>query len=141
MTDIVLKLHLATAPAEVFALLATDEGRQRFWVERSRQSGTSIEMLFPNLERLVSIVLQAVPGERFSVTYFDGTRVDFELRPAEGGGTELTLRERGVPATARAENLAGWVSVLLALKAAADFGVDLRNHDVDRTWDHGYVDN
>lgn len=28
----------------------------------------------------------------------------------------------------------------MALKAAADFGVDLRNHDPTRTWDQGYVD-
>jgi predicted nucleic acid-binding Zn ribbon protein len=33
------------------------------------------------------------------------------------------------------------VSVLMALKAAVDFSVDLRNHDPDRTWDHGYVEN
>jgi hypothetical protein len=37
--------------------------------------------------------------------------------------------------------MAGWVSVLLALKAAADFGIDLRNHDPARTWNKGYVDN
>jgi hypothetical protein len=33
------------------------------------------------------------------------------------------------------------VSVLLALKAAVDFSVDLRNHDAGRTWCSGYVDN
>lgn len=33
------------------------------------------------------------------------------------------------------------VSVLLALKAAADFGVDLRNHDRERTWRKGYAHN
>jgi hypothetical protein len=32
-------------------------------------------------------------------------------------------------------------SVLLALKAAVDFGVELRNHDLNRTWDQGYGDN
>jgi hypothetical protein len=36
---------------------------------------------------------------------------------------------------------AGWVSVLLGLKAAADHGVDLRNHDAARTWSQGYCDN
>jgi hypothetical protein len=29
----------------------------------------------------------------------------------------------------------------MALKAAADFGVDLRSHDPGRTWDQGFVDN
>ena len=28
-----------------------------------------------------------------------------------------------------------------ALKAAADFGVDLRNHEAARSWDEGFVDN
>jgi hypothetical protein len=41
----------------------------------------------------------------------------------------------------KGEVRAGWVSVLLALKAAADFGVDLRNHDAARTWAQGYCDN
>jgi hypothetical protein len=35
----------------------------------------------------------------------------------------------------------GWISVLLLLKAAVDFGVDMRNHDPKRTWDHTYCDN
>jgi len=34
-----------------------------------------------------------------------------------------------------------WVSVLMNLKARADHGVDLRNHDPARTWTKGYVDN
>ena len=45
-----------------------------------------------------------------------------------------------VPAAWRHEHRAGWVSVLLALKAAVDFAVDLRNRDPDRTWEDGYVD-
>jgi hypothetical protein len=40
-----------------------------------------------------------------------------------------------------AEVLPGWVSVLMALKAYVDHGVDLRNHDAARTWDQGYCDN
>ncbi len=39
------------------------------------------------------------------------------------------------------EELPGWISVLLALKAAADFSIDIRNHDARRTWDQGYCDN
>ena len=47
----------------------------------------------------------------------------------------------GVPEADRMEVMAGWVSVLLALKAAADFGVDLRNHDARRTGEQGYAEN
>jgi hypothetical protein len=31
-------------------------------------------------------------------------------------------------------------SVLRALKAAADFDVDVRDHDPERTWAQGYAD-
>ena len=40
----------------------------------------------------------------------------------------------------RDELLAGWLNVLLPLKAACDFGIDLRNHDPARTWDRSFVD-
>jgi hypothetical protein len=29
----------------------------------------------------------------------------------------------------------------MAMKAAVDFGVDLRNHDESRAWNSGYADN
>jgi hypothetical protein len=41
----------------------------------------------------------------------------------------------------RMEMAAGWVSVLMAMKAAVDHGVDLRNHDASRSWSNGYADN
>jgi hypothetical protein len=47
----------------------------------------------------------------------------------------------GVQHAERSELAAGWVSWLLAMKAAVDFSVDLRNHDPDRTWQYGYADN
>jgi hypothetical protein len=31
--------------------------------------------------------------------------------------------------------------MIMALKAAVDFGVDLRAHDPERTWENGYVNN
>ena len=29
----------------------------------------------------------------------------------------------------------------MTLKASVDFGIDLRNHDLHRTWDDGYAEN
>jgi hypothetical protein len=57
------------------------------------------------------------------------------------GGTDLTLTDMGVPSEHRTEVIAGWVSVLMALKAAVDFGIDLRGHDSERHWDTGFVEN
>jgi hypothetical protein len=56
-------------------------------------------------------------------------------------GTDLFLLDEDVPEADVAEVQAGWVSVLLALKAAVDHGVDLRNHDPGRTWTASYADN
>lgn len=71
----------------------------------------------------------------------DPAPIMWRLHLCSAPDTDLTLSDAGVPAADRAEVTAGWVSVLLALKAAVDFGVDLRNHDRQRTWGTGYADN
>ena len=73
--------------------------------------------------------------------YYGSSIATFALEEDGQGGTDLTLTDSGVPAQQRTEVIAGWVSVLMALKAAVDFGVDLRAHDADRHWDSGYVEN
>ena len=138
--EIVWRLRL-TAPVHcVFALLTTDEGRASFWAERTEQRGDELTFHFPNGEVLASRVYDVRAPERLSVSYFNGSTVTFELRPA-GTGTDLVLRESGLAADAIDENRAGWVSVLMNLKAQADHEVDLRNHDDQCCWDNGYVDN
>jgi hypothetical protein len=67
-------------------------------------------------------------------------RVEFDLTPDGRGGTDLSLTESGVSEMEVMENLPGWVRVLMSLKAAVDFGVDLRNREPERQWEQGYVD-
>ena len=67
---------------------------------------------------------------------------DLFVSKADGsGGADLTLTDQGISAADRVEVISGWVSVLMALKASVDFGIDLRNHDPKRTWDQDYVEN
>lgn len=131
-------MHLASAPEAVWPLLTTDAGRERFWCEHSEQAGDTITMTFANgwVER--ATILDAAAPERISIRYF-GTPVTFTLIP-DGTGTDLELVHEDVPETDFLEVLPGWLNVLFPLKAAADFGVDLRNHDPARTWDQGYAD-
>ena len=96
---------------------------------------------FPNGESLDAELREAERPRRFAIRYFGGSRVQFDLEPAEPEGSVLTLTETGSPAEALDENRAGWVSVLLSLKAAADHDIDLRNHDPRYCWDEGFVDN
>jgi uncharacterized protein YndB with AHSA1/START domain len=140
-TTITWRLHLRSAPVAVYELLATDAGRARFWAESAVERDGAIELVFPGGQRWRGAILERRPPQRFTVLYYGGSTTTFELEDDGAGGTELTLTDVGVPEADRMEVVAGWVSVLMALKAAADFGVDLRNHDLRRSWEQGYVEN
>ena len=135
------RVHLASPRERVYEMLTTAAGRRRFWaVSAPAREGNRIEFHFHNGATLVSRVLEAAPPARIRITYFDDSIVTFELMADGEGGTDILLTESGVPEETRVGNHAGWVSVLLSLKAAADHGIDLRNHDPHRPWDRGYVD-
>jgi len=119
-------------------MFATDTGRERFWAEKSTEQGGRIEFQFIDGLTLKSKILQNEPPKRFVFEYFGGSKVTVDISDDGAGGTDLTLRAEAVGSD---EERPGWVSVLLALKAAADYNVDIRNHDIKRTWDQGYCDN
>lgn len=122
-------------------MIATPAGRRRFWAESADERDSAVEFRFSTGAGWRGRVLEQVPPRRYAVEYFGGSRVTFALADDGSGGTDLTLTESGVDSEEWPENHAGWVSVLLALKAAVDFGVDLRNHDPERSWETGFVDN
>jgi hypothetical protein len=135
------RLHLASAPEVVHRFLATNDGRASFWAESAVQTDAWIEWRWPGGFRARTRVLADDPPTRYRVEYYGGSVATFDLAGDGVGGTDLTLTDEGVADADRAEVLAGWVSVLLALKAAVDHGIDLRNHDERRTWSSGYADN
>ena len=135
------KIHLKSSPQAVYETLADDEGRASFWAESAIKQDGHIHFVFPNQAKWTGRILESEPPHIFKVEYYGGSVTTFELESDGATGTDLTLTDQGISAEDRAEVLAGWVSVLLTLKARVDFGVDLRNHDRQRTWDHQYVDN
>ena len=139
-TEIVWKLRLKSTPSEVYEYLSTDAGREAFWVEQSEESDGIILLCFPDGETIRSRVLERCPDNRYSLTYFEDSVVTFELS-WEDSGTVLKLRETEISPDSYCENLAGWISVLMSLKARADHGIDLRNHDERYSWANGYLDN
>jgi uncharacterized protein YndB with AHSA1/START domain len=139
VSEIRWRLHLASPPEAVWELLATDEGRAEFWAESAIERDGVITFAFPNGEEAKGRVLEADPPTRLAVDYL-GSAATFELAPDGARGTDLTLVHE-VKDESHAEINAGWVSVLMALKAAVDHGIDLRNHDAERTWWQGYCDN
>lgn len=135
------QLHLRSAPAEVYAMLATDEGRAQFWAESAKEYEGAIDFVFPGGLTWRGEILAHTPPSHFAVRYYGGSETHFWLAEDGTGGTELRLTDIGVPSADRTEVIAGWVSVLMALKAAVDYDVDLRNHDPKRSWENGYVEN
>ena len=133
-------LHLDSSPEQVYKLIASDSGRAQFWAESAIEEDGHVQFKFVNGWEWRGKILKNQPPTHFSVNYFD-SNTSFDLVGDGDGGTDLTLTDEGVASAHREEVIAGWVSVLMALKGAADFGVDLRNHDPNRSWDQGYCDN
>lgn len=140
MCKIKWRLHLASPPDEVYQVLITADGRETFWAESANERDGVINFVFTNGEMYRSRIVESIPHERVVLEYFGGL-ASFALVHDGTGGTDLMLTHDGIPDAEVSDTSAGWVSVLLALKAAVDYGVDLRNHDNTRTWDAGYVDN
>ncbi len=134
------RVLLPLPPAQVFTLLSTDTGRMRFWCEHSETRDDVITLRFSDGEQLRCAILVSEPPTAFVVRYFNQSRLHFQLTAVGAQHCELLLEETELSPETRALNEAGWVSVLLALKAAT-LGVDLRNHDPQRSWAQGFVDN
>ncbi len=136
--EITWRLHLRSPPEVVYSMFSTDEGRERFWAEKSFEENGNLDLRFIDGQTLACKILERVPAEKFVFEYFGGSVVAVALNDDGSGGTDLVLNARRVK---YAEEWPGWVSVLLALKTATDFSVDVRNHDPKRTWEQGYCDN
>jgi uncharacterized protein YndB with AHSA1/START domain len=135
------RLHLKSSPQAVYEMLCTNEGRASFWAESAMEQDGVIHFVFPNQAEWKGRILKNEPPHTFQVVYYGGSTTTFELVSDGSGGTDLTLTDQGGSEEDRTEVIAGWVSVLMALKASVDFRVDLRNHDLMRRWDEGYAEN
>lgn len=116
-----------------------DEGRRGFWAESAEEADGYVHFRFINGPSYESKILLRDPPKVLAIDYF-GAEARFELTSDGSGGTDLLLRHEGVGREVWQEVHAGWLNVLFPLKAFVVHGVDLRNHDVTRTWDNGYVD-
>lgn len=134
------KMHFLSPKEDVFSALATDEGRARYWAESAPEVNGQVTFHILGYEPFAGRILTSNAPSLFALEYF-GTIVEFSLQDDGGGGTDLSLVAMQVDESIRMEMVAGWVSVLMAMKAAVDHGVDLRNHDKSRTWSDGYADN
>jgi len=139
-TPLLLRIRLQSNPDKIYECLTSDREREKFWVEKSIESDGGIFLLFPNGQKQMARIISDTPGKIFEIEYF-GSYVKFEIFPQQGKGCILQLSNDKIPAADWCEQYAGWVSVLMALKGYADYGIDLRNHHPDYSWDQHYIDN
>lgn len=139
-TSIEWHMHFASPPERVFAAVDTQNGRESFWAESAPERDGCILFTILNYPPFSGRILQRDPPHKLILEYF-GTTVEFSLISDQHGGTDLALLCTNVEESLRHEMTAGWVSVLMAMKGAVDFGIDLRNHDPARSWQQGYADN
>ena len=132
-------IHVTVPPRTVFETIDTAAGRERFWAESAAEADGAVTFVFINGTTHRGRLLRCEPPRLWSVDYF-GSPATFTLSDDGNGGTDVVLTHVDVAAGEWAEVYAGWVSVLLALKAWLVLHVDIRNHDPARTWDHGFVD-
>jgi uncharacterized protein YndB with AHSA1/START domain len=133
------RIHIAASLEKVFTVLDSCDGRAAFWAESATEVDGYIDFRFINGDAYRSKVLERRPPRLLCIDYFGGP-ARFELTADGKGGTDLLLTHDGVAAEEWSEVHAGWLNVLFPLKAWVAYGVDLRNHDPTRSWQHGYAD-
>lgn len=133
------RMHIPAPPEKVWAALDTDAGRAAFWAESAPERDGAVHFSFINGYHCESRVLERRAPALWVIDYIGGP-ARFELRPDGRGGTDLLLTHEGIGADEWNEVHAGWLNVLFPLKAWVAHGVDLRNHDGQRSWDQGYAD-
>lgn len=134
------EVHFSSSIEKVYEFLTTDHGRSLFWAEETKEEDGVIEFTILNYPKYQARIIEQRPHLLFRLEYF-GTEVTFELQKTEDNGTDLHLTALTPNEKVKQEMTAGWVSVLMAMKGAVDFGIDLRNHNASRVWDNGYLDN
>jgi uncharacterized protein YndB with AHSA1/START domain len=132
-------MHIPVSPETVFNALDSDEGRASFWADSAVETEAGIRFCFSNGFHYLSKVIERRPPSLFVLDYFDAT-ARFEIQSDGSGGTDLFLTHEGVSVNHWQEVHAGWLNVLFPLKAWLVHGVDLRNHDPQRSWERGYAD-
>jgi uncharacterized protein YndB with AHSA1/START domain len=133
------RMHLPAPPEIVYDILDSNDGRASFWAISAREEQGRIEFRFINGYTCICRIVERRRPHVWAIDYIGG-EARFELTSDGSAGTDLLLTHSGVSRNEWDEVHAGWLNVLFPLKAWVAHGVDLRNHDPERTWDEGYAD-
>jgi hypothetical protein len=130
-----------SAPRELlFDLLTPDLESDPYRASTIGQFDGENGWIAPEGAHLKNATLDLLPPRRIVANYAGGGVATLDLTDDGRGGTDLRLTDIGQVAEDRTELVAGWVSMLLALKASVDFSIDLRDHDHRTFWTGAYVE-
>ena len=132
-------MHLPVPPEQVYSALDSADGRAHFWAESAVETPDGIAFRFSGGYTVTCPILERRPPEVWALDYISGP-ARFNLTPDGKGGTDLLLTQTGVGPEKWNEVHAGWLNVLFPLKVWVVHGIDIRNHDPERSWDQGYAD-
>jgi len=139
-TGLRCRVRLRSDRETVWWYLDSPEGRAAFWAQAADERDNAIHFAFAGGDSLEAPILERRPPECLALRYFGGSPVRITLDPWPGGGTCLTVTEPDPPAAEREDQARGWIAWALMLKAAADYGIDLRNQDPQAGWREGFAD-
>lgn len=138
MKNLFWKIKLSSPPDKVFGMWTSDEGREKFWAEKSVKQDNSFELTFDDGSEAEFLI---ITEKKYSFEFiYYRTIVTVSLLDDGNNGTELLLNNKNIPQADYEIFSHKWVSILLEFKAACDFDIDLRNRDVYSGFDEGYVD-
>lgn len=127
--DLRLCLPPTAPPAQVYGGTGTDVGRGRGWAECREERDGLVEPAWTDEGSLLAPALRRRAPASFAVRRFGRSGLQFAWRDDGVGGTGLDLVLPDLPDERWARERAGRPRRLLELKAACEFGVDLRRHD------------
>lgn len=138
MKNLFWKIKLKSPLDKVFNMWTSDEGRENFWAAKSVKGDNIFTLTYYDGSEAEFLVISD-KKYNFEFIYFR-TIVTISLFDDGNGGCELLLNNKNIPQAEYEYFSHQWVSIMLKFKAACDYDIDLRNHNVYSGFEEGYID-
>ncbi len=135
------KVFLKSPRERVFEFLTTDQGRTKFWAESAIEAEGCIRFKFTDGRQYKAHIIEQSFPDTFALEYFHSLLIFHLADYGNNHGTDLVLINKNIPESKFKQVETSWISFLMALKSAVDFGIDIRSHDPRKNWSCKYIDN
>jgi uncharacterized protein YndB with AHSA1/START domain len=130
MPDILHDFPIAAPVSRVFEAVSTPDGLDRWWTLTSARNNDAFELGFGPEYDWKARVTRCETDRCFELEITDatpdwtGTRVSFDLQPADTGGTQVRFAHRGWPSETEHYRISSycWAMYLRLLSRSVEFG-------------------